>query len=122
MLWVPAAVIIDDSCEDEAKILQAEARYRLREGKNIRVFSRPEKLKEWLAKEGLTLEQRAHCMVDAGKTVPGFTQEIQGVEFFVHSPFGSRLDDGTVVDRNTDSIVVQAAFFADAKVTKVILG
>src|SRR5579872_3780118 len=61
-------------------------------------------------------------MVDAGRTVPGFTQEAQGVEFFVHSPFGSRLDDGTLVDRNTDSIVVQASFLADGKVTKVILG
>jgi len=32
------------------------------------------------------------------------------------------LDDGTLVDRNTDSIVVQASFLADGKVTKVILG
>ncbi len=54
--------------------------------------------------------------------MPGFTQTDQGVEFFVHSPFGSRLDDGTVIDRNTDSIVVQASFLADGKVTKVMLG
>jgi hypothetical protein len=121
-LWVPAAAVIEDEVEDEAKILQAEARYRLREGKDILVFSRPDKLKDWLAKQGLTLEERSHCMVDAGQTVPGFTQDAQGVEVFVHSPFGSRLDDGTLIDRNTDSIVVQASFLADSKVTKVILG
>lgn len=121
-LWVPAAVIIEEGCEDEAKILQKEARHRLREGKGILVFSRPDKLEGWLKKQGLTVEQRASCIIDAGKTVPGFTQNDQGVEFFVHSPFGSRLDDGTVVDRNTDSIVVQAAFLADGKVTKVVLG
>ncbi len=121
-MWVPAATIIEEEVEDEAKILQAEARYRLRQGKDILVFSRPDKLKEWLEKEGLTLEERASCMVDAGTLVPSFTQAVHGVEFFVHSPFGSRLDDGTLVDRNTDSIVVQASFLAEGKVTKVIMG
>ncbi len=120
-LWVPAAVIIEDGCEDEARVLQEEARHRLREGKDILVFSRPDKLKDWLDKEGLTIENRANCVIDAGKTVPDFTQNKQGVEFFVHSPFGSRLDDGTLVDRNIDCIVVQASFLADQKVTKVIL-
>src|SRR5947208_1529027 len=38
-LWVPAAVIIEDACDGEAAILQAEARYRLRNGTGIRVFS-----------------------------------------------------------------------------------
>src|SRR2546426_4472966 len=41
-LWVPAAVIIEESCEDEARIMQKEARHRLKEGRGIRVFSRPE--------------------------------------------------------------------------------
>ena len=28
-MWVPAGAITEDKCEDEAKIVQAEARYRL---------------------------------------------------------------------------------------------
>lgn len=121
-LWVPAAAIIEDQLKDEAKILQEEARHRFKQGKDILVFSRPDKLGDWLKKQGLTLEQRRGCIVDADSTVPGFTQAQQGVEFFVHSPFGSRLDDGTLVDRNTDAIVVQASFLVESKVTKVILG
>lgn len=121
-MWVPAAAIIEDEVEDEAKILQAEARYRLRQGKDILIFSRPDQLKEWLEKEGLSIEERSHCCVDAGQVVSSFTQSSHGVEFFVHSPFGSRLDDGTLVDRNTDSIVVQASFLDAGKITKVIMG
>ncbi len=44
------------------------------------------------------------------------------MEFFVHSPFASRLDNGTLVDRNQDSIVVQATFSCGTTETKVILG
>jgi hypothetical protein len=36
-MWVPAAVIIEEACEDEAKIIQKEARHRLLEGSGIRV-------------------------------------------------------------------------------------
>src|SRR5687768_6995167 len=43
-LWVPAAVICEEACKDEARIVQAEARYRLRQGKGIRVFSGPKLL------------------------------------------------------------------------------
>ena len=54
--------------------------------------------------------------------MPGFTTNENGVEFFVHSPFASRLDDGTLVDRNRESIVVQATFACEATETKLILG
>src|SRR6266851_6798262 len=66
IMWVPAAVIIEEASEDEAKIIQQEARYWLREGKGIRVFSRPEKLKDWLEENGLTLDDRRHLLTDAG--------------------------------------------------------
>ena len=123
LLWVPAAVIGDDDLEeDEARIIQREARFRLKEGNGIRVFSRPDTLKDWLAGEGLTVEDRAHLISDAGELVPGFTTDTSGVEFFVHSPFASRQDDGTLVDRNRDSIVVQATFLQRPKFTKLILG
>src|SRR5689334_10932432 len=36
-LWVPAAAIIDPDCEDSAKIVRAEARYRLKQGSGIKV-------------------------------------------------------------------------------------
>jgi hypothetical protein len=120
-LWVPAAVIIEDGCEDEAKIIQAEARYRLKHGKGIRVFSRPDKLADWLKTQNLSLADRQHLITDAGRLIPDYNLTVQGVEFFVHSPFGSRLEDGTLVDRNVDSLVLHATFDVNGATTKLIL-
>src|ERR1700722_3571471 len=36
VMWVPAAVITEDLEEEESKIIQAEARYRLKQKKGIR--------------------------------------------------------------------------------------
>ena len=122
-LWVPAWAITesrDDLCED-GNILQAEARYRLIEGKGIRVFSRPEKLRAWLAAKGLKLEDRAHLISDAGTCVPGWSKADDGVEFFVHSPFASRQDDGSLDDRNSNSLVFQAVFLAEGRETRALL-
>src|SRR6185295_4311230 len=69
-LWVPAFAITEEGCTDEARIIQAEARYRLRQGEGIRVFSRPAKLERWLIDQGLTLESRKHLITDAGQVVP----------------------------------------------------
>ena len=121
-LWVPAATIIEEGAEDEARVLRAEARHRLKEGKGIRVFSRPEKLKEWLTTQGLTLDSRRHLISDAGQVVPDFNLVRHGIEFFIHSPFASRLDNGELIDRNTDAIVMQAIFQVDGIQTKLILG
>lgn len=121
-LWVPAAAIIDEECEGQAEILQAEARHRLKEGSGIRVFSFPEVLEDWLTEQGLTLADRADCIVDAGTVVPTFNRDTHGVEFFVHSPFAHRLDDAEVVERNKDSIMVQATFVVDGIETKALLG
>lgn len=120
-LYVPAAAIIEEGCTDEARILRSEARYRLREGKGIRVFSRPGQLKKWLEEQELSLKERKHLITDAGKLVPEFSLKEHGVEFFVHSPFASRLEDGTLVDRNTDALAVQATFHADGSETKLFL-
>ena len=51
-LWVPAAVLVEDGCEDETRILRQEARYRLKKGEGIRVFSGPGQLTDWLATQG----------------------------------------------------------------------
>jgi hypothetical protein len=120
-LWVPAAAIIEEGCEDEARIIRQEARHRLRAGEGIRVFSRPEKLEQWLKDNNLTLAERKHLISDAGTLVPSFDKAVDGVEFFVHSPMASRLADGSVVDRNLDSIVLHATFSVLAVDTKVLL-
>lgn len=61
-LWVPAAMILESGTaeqqQNEVFIWRQEARYRLRQGTGIRVFSKPDKLKAWLEANGLTLEDR----------------------------------------------------------------
>lgn len=110
-LWVPAAAILEEGLENDARIVRSEARHRLREGKGILVFSRPESLRDWMKSEGIDFESRKHLIVDAGNTVPGFKKDgPEKVEFFVHCPFGWRQDENTVIQRNEDSIVLQATF------------
>ena len=120
-LWVPAAVIVEDQCEDEAKVIQDEARHRFRQGDSIRVFSRPDKLKDWLKKQGIALEDRKHLITDAGQTISEFSLTEHEVEFFVHSPFATRLNDGGLMDRNDDSLFLQATFLAGGQYTKLLL-
>jgi hypothetical protein len=121
-LWVPAAAIIDGDCDDEAAVIRAEARHRLKNGKGIRVFSRPAALEQWLAGEGIRIADRAALITDAGQLVSGLTLAADGVELFVHSPFASRLEDGTMLDRNIDSLFMQATFSVNDVLTKLILG
>ena len=85
------------------------------------MFSRPVLLKKWLREHGLTVAQREHLITDAGQLIPGFTRADDGLEFFVHSPFAMRADDGEVVDRNRDALVVQATFVVSRMETKAIL-
>jgi hypothetical protein len=109
-LWVPAAVITEKGHTNEAAVIQDEARYRLRQGKGIRVFSRPDRLKEWLENHGLSLDSRRHLITDAGQVIPGFERGRDGLEWFVHSPFAVRQNECEVEDRNTDSLVLHATF------------
>lgn len=120
-LWVPAAFILEEGLKDDAAVLRAEARHRLKKGKGIRVFSRPERLRDWLKSEGIKLEDRAHLITHAGSTIPGFTTQNDGVEFFVHSPFSKHTDQGEDIDRNECSLVVQATFKAGDESTRLLL-
>nr|WP_281722671.1 hypothetical protein [Nitrosomonas nitrosa] len=121
-LWVPAALITEDGVEDdEGRIIQAEARYRFKNGAGIRVFSRPDRLRKWCERNGINIEDRLGLLTDAGKVAPEFSLEADGVEFFVHSPFAKRLDDKVLVDRNECSLVMQATFIVDGVETKMIL-
>jgi hypothetical protein len=112
-LWVPAAMILEQGTNEqqsnEVIIWRQEARYRLKEGKGIRVFSKPEKLKDWLEANRLTLDRRRHLITDAGQLVPGFTLANDGVEFFCHSPFVKHVD-GRDVLRNEASLIFQVRF------------
>lgn len=121
-LWVPAAAILEEGLVDDARIVRSEARYRLREGNGIRVFSRPESLRKWMKQNGIDFESRKHLIVDAGQTVPDFSKDgPEKVEFFVHSPFGWRQDDDTVVQRNENSIVLQVTFVESTSESRLFL-
>lgn len=122
-IWVPAAVITEDGLDGDARVIRQEARYRLEKGEGIKVFSRPARLQDFLAARGLTVADRAHCIVDAGQTVPGFSKAGGAkAEFFVHSPFAWRVNDREVEDRNQDSIVFQTTFDEGGNDTYAIFG
>lgn len=112
-LWVPAALVLEifeqESDPHEAKIWRQEARYRLLKGYGVRVFSRPDKLKEFLAKKGVSLESRRHLITDAGQLVPGFSLAADGAEFFCHSPFIKHCPEGDIL-RNEASLIFQIRF------------
>lgn len=112
-LWVPAAMILDTATNDEQSaefvIWRQEARYRLKEGKGIRVFSKPEKLKDWLKENNLTVDSRRHMITDAGQLVQSFTLDKDGVEFFCHSPFIKHVDEGEDL-RNEAALIFNVRF------------
>ena len=121
-LWVPAAIILETSpSTEDHRVLRQEARYRLKKGEGIRVFSKPELLEEWLKKQELKLKDREHLITNAGQTIPGYSKSSEGVEFFVHAPFSESID-GKEIERNKASLVVQAAFKIENVETLLIMG
>ena len=121
-LWVPAAVITETSLDEkEAQIIQKEARHRLKEGTGIRVFSRPEKLKDWCDNNDIEWDKVADLITDAGQVIPEYSFTTHGVEFFAHSPFAKRLNDSEVEDRNQDSLILQATFRVNNVDTRALL-
>jgi hypothetical protein len=123
VLWVPACALLETGLVGDARLVREEAIYRLREGKGVLVFSRPERLKGWMKDNGIDFESRKHLIVNAGTLVPGYTKEGPArAEFFVHSPFGHRQDDGTIIDRNGDAIVMQVTFREGLRDLHLFLG
>lgn len=121
-LWVPAGAILEKAISDDARVIRQEARFRLKHGYGIKVFSRPVALAEFLEECGLSVEERLDCIVDAGNCVPGFDlYGPEAAEFFVHSPFAWRTDNG-LVDRNQGSIVVQLTMREGISVSRALLG
>tara|TARA_R100000687_G_scaffold83563_2_gene87020 strand:- start:347 stop:1483 length:1137 start_codon:yes stop_codon:yes gene_type:complete len=119
-LWVPAGVITEEGVTGDAWAIRQEARYRLKNGEGIIVFSRPERLKDWLGENDLTVEDREDCFVDAGQLVPGLTIARDAVEVFVHSPHATRTDNNGLEDRNGDSLVFQMRFHEGSYDTDVL--
>ena len=105
-MWVPAAAILESKWDQskEGRIIQAEARYRLKEGKGIRVISKPEILDDWLKDQDIDPRSRRDLIVSAGNLMPGFSLRDKGIEFFVHAPFSDQRDESEV-DRNGESSV-----------------
>lgn len=112
-LWVPAAMILEpvaqEKMDSELYIWRQEARHRLKEGKGIRVFSKPEMLKDWFEKAEVDFDSRRHLITDAGSLVPGFTLQTDQVEFFCHSPFVKHVEGGDIL-RNEASLIFQVRF------------
>ena len=123
-LWVPAAAILETNIDDtDAKVVRAEARYRLEKGEGIKIFSQPKMLEQWCDEKKIDMKKIRHLIVDAGETVPGFNKKgNEQVEFFVHSPFAWRQDERKEVDRNEDSIVMQATFLEGDTETNLFMG
>lgn len=126
-LWVPAAMVLEPATSDqwnnkpEFVIWRQEARHRLiKEGKGIRVFSKPEMLKNLLEENDLTLESRRHLIIDAGQLVPSFSLANDGVEFFCHSPFIKHVDDNKDILRNDASLIFQIRFEVDGTQTNYL--
>lgn len=121
-LWVPAAAILETGLDDSARVIRQEAIHRLTKQKSgVKVFSRPGSLDDWLKAKGVNPDDVAHLIVDAGTYVPGWKKGVQGVEFFVHSPFAMRQGAGTPPSRNNNAIFVQATFQEGTRDTRLIL-
>jgi hypothetical protein len=121
-LWVPAAALTEEGSTDDAQIIRQEARHRFIEGKEIRVFSRPERLRDFCTRNNIKLEDRMHLIIDAGKLVRGFDNlnAAGGIEIFIHNPMAWRLNDREVEERNEDAVVFQAVFREADADTKVL--
>lgn len=123
MLYVPAAMILEsrNDVTEDYRVIQAEARYRLKEGYGILVFSRPEKLESRLVKEGLTAKDIRKNCIDAGKIIPHFNLESDGVEFFVHAPYKKHVDENPTTERNESAIILHATFKIGKKETRLFM-
>lgn len=119
-LWIPANLLIEVGAKDHTRIIRQEARHRFKEKKGIRVFSRPGALEKWCLDNDIDFEDRKHLVTDAGQTVPGWSLGDHGIEFFVHSPFAHRQDDG-LTDRNGNCLVMQAVIRSGTRDTRFLI-
>ncbi len=120
MMWVPAAAILENGNDRDARVIQAEAKWRLENNYGIRVFSSPGMLDGWFATKKIKPADRAHLITNAGETVEGFSLADDGVEIFCHSPFATRSDQGKLLDRNKDAIALHATFLSGGRYSRAL--
>lgn len=119
-LWVSSAFILDSDSEDnelceDARIIRQEARYRLRKGYGLKVFSKADGLDNWLSSQGLSTDDSKYPIYHAGTLLKGTSSWLsEEIQFFIHAPFSADADD--VEDRNDPSIVMQVRLFNNEKV------
>lgn len=116
-MWVPAAAIVEEGVESDSRIIRQEARHRFKKGEGIKVFSTPGQLNNWADDNGIDLDSRSHLIINAGEIIEDFDLYSDGLEIFVHSPFASRTEDGTLTDRNKDAIALNCKFHVDGTET-----
>jgi hypothetical protein len=119
-LWVPAALLVEEGADDDTRIIRQEARHRFWNKTGIRVFARPEHLRDWVEKQGKRFDDYNHLITGAGQTVPNVGLNTHGIEFFVHSPFAERLEDG-LLDRNDNCLVMQATIRSGGRDTRFLI-
>ncbi len=121
-LWVPACFILEEGLDDSSRVIRQEARHRLKDGKNIRVFGEPDSLKEWLEGEGIEPSERSQLITRAGECVDEFISKTSGgAEIFVHAPFKAEMENEEI-EPNKASLVLHISFFEDNRITRVMFG
>ena len=120
-MWVPAYYILEQGLEDSARTIREEAKYRLKKGKGIRVFSQPNALDEWLKSNNIDPESRRSLITTAGSCATEFTKQNGQAEIFIHAPFKFSVD-GQEADRNNASLVFHITFFEGERTTRAWFG
>ena len=121
-MWVPACLILEEGLKDSSRIIRQEARHRLKEGQNIRVFGNPDTLDDWLCENDIEPADRAHLITSAGRCVDEFISKENGqAEIFIHAPFAFDMD-GEEVDQNKASLVLHITFFEEDHASQAFFG
>lgn len=120
-LWVSSAFILDSDLDSEdARVIRQEARYRLKNGYGIKVFSEPDALDKWLEENDLSSDDSLHPIIHAGTLLDSNTHDLgDEVQFFVHAPFSE--DSEEVADKNEPSIVMQIRLKNTSRETNILI-
>ena len=114
-MWIPAFFILETGLEGSAKILQKEARYRLKKAEKIQVMGSSENLTKWIDDNCDDPAMSKTLIVPAGQYVENSSE----VKIFVHSPFSSETDSEED-NPNDASMVLHMTF--NTSDTKVMFG
>ena len=114
-MWIPAFAILEKGLEGSAKILQKEARYRLKNATKIRVMGSSEDLITWIDDNCSNPKKSKELMVSAGESA----EDSSEVDIFVHSPFSAETDSKE--DNPNEASMVLHMTFKNSD-TKVMFG